>query len=126
MNTSAGLVVFTVDIDPNRFHDPRRIAAGNANVMVSDTFHVKDTAGRDDPFGYQRQLLGLDAEGRVLYNFLGSLTARTDLYGVSEEQMRLAMMASIPNKLLRKIKTLQLDARPFYWAEFRNVAVWRR
>ena len=112
ISTAMGEVIFTLIPNPHHLHDPQAILRGNAVFMVTDHF---DTSR--DPSGaailYERSILALDRSGRVVCDLAGSLMPVGD--GKYEQQ------SDLPNAVLAKIASFRLLARPYQWAEFRDV-----
>lgn len=107
-----GEVIFTLIPNPHHLSDPQAVQRGNAVFMVTD--HL-DTAR--DPSGasimYERSVLALDRSGRVVYRLLGTLMPGSD--GKYEQ------LGYLPNAVLAQVASFRLLARPYQWAEFRDV-----
>ena len=112
ISTATGEVIFTLIPNPHHLHDPQAIRRGNAVFMVTDHF---DTSR--DPSGaaimYERSVLALDRSGRVVCDLPGSLMPVGD--GKYEQQ------SDLPNAVLAQVASFRLLARPYQWAEFRDV-----
>ncbi len=112
ISTATGEVIFTLIPNPHHLRDPQAIRRGNAVFMVTDHF---DTSR--DPSGaaimYERSVLALDRSGRVVCDLAGTLMPGAD--GKYEQQ------SDLPNAVLAQVASFRLLARPYQWAEFRDV-----
>ena len=127
IRTTSGDVVFTLDpifaLAPNPRHLPATDAAhGNTLFTVTDHFHTPSPRVTVDMWGnYDRAVLALDRWGRVITEMRGKETFV--LHSPTDDSLiyETKQTASVPNSVLRHVASFRLLARPYQWAEFRDI-----
>lgn len=98
--------------NPHHLSDPQAVRRGDAVFMVTDHFDTaRDPSGA--PIWYNRNVLALDRSGRVVFEMPFFPHPTGD--GKTEQ------LGHLPNTALAKVASFRLLARPYQWAEFRDV-----
>ena len=126
VQTAFGPVIFTLFTNPHRL-PAAQAAQGNAVFMVTDRFHYPSRLKSDNPLqatlrdgdNCERVVYALDIEGRIVTQLGGTMHPGTDASG----NFKYEQLIPIPNLVLKNIATFQLVARPYQWAEFKDVAL---
>lgn len=132
VKTPSGDVIFTVI--PNPHHLPAAQAAKrNAIVMVSDHFRTPSPEATSNSLqvalraaqNYDRTILALDRSGRAVTVLRGDMISDPDRVPDAAQRnyslIKTSQECAIPNSVLKRVASFRLLARPYQWAEFRDV-----
>ncbi|BDI28677.1 hypothetical protein CCAX7_007280 [Capsulimonas corticalis] len=109
-----GPVIFTLVSNPHHLKDAKALARANAIVGVSDYFGSAEVDGvMREVRNFDRDVVALDSGGRAIYDIKG--------YSMPSGAGKTEQQGLIPIPILNRTAAFELRARPYYWAEFRNI-----
>ncbi len=115
--TPAGRVIFTLIPNAHAASPRAWPTKGYAVFMVTDTFASRLTPGPLFSFNgnYDREIVALDRAGHAIYDMRNNFVVGGD--GKTVQQ------TAVPIGMLKRTDSFLFAARPYEWAEFRNVAL---